>query len=210
MPEPNAAGGHTLRVFLGADHAVVRGGLRSPAHRAADLPVVAAPSVFAGGAAGTRSPANSFSHIGDAIVTQGLPGAFGRRVKNELKWGRAVTILIAVAAAITAQRSGTMVAFLGIFGWGLFASTLVPALAVGLIWQGASRAGAMASIATGPISTLALETAAYWQVWPFPAGVTASPGAMLSSFPVSMVAAWGPRQDAAIQLDQHVERWMCA
>ena len=34
----------------------------------------------------------------------------------------------AVAAALIAQLSGTLVAFLGIFGWGLFASTLVPAL----------------------------------------------------------------------------------
>ena len=42
-----------------------------------------------------------------------------------------------------------LVAFLGIFGWGLFASTLVPALAVGLNWKGATREGAIASISLG-------------------------------------------------------------
>ena len=114
------------------------------------------------------SAANSFINIGAAIVTHDLPVAFGRRVKDELRWGRAMTILIAVAAAVTAQRSGTMVAFLGIFGWGLFASTLVPALAVGLNWQGATRAGAIASILTGLLITLALETAAYLKVFSFP------------------------------------------
>src|SRR5205814_7834243 len=145
-------------------------------------PIVLAALVFSGVAAATMSAANSFMNIGAAIVTHDLPIALGRRVKNVLRWGRAVTVLIAVAAAVTAQRSGTMVAFLGIFGWGLFASTLVPALAVGLNWQGATRAGAIASIATGLIVTLALETTSYWKVFSFPAGVTASAVAMVSSF----------------------------
>jgi Na+/proline symporter len=83
-------------------------------------PIILAALVFSGIAAATMSAANSFINIGAAIVTHDLPVAFGRRVKDELLWGRATTILIAVAAAITAQRSGTMVAFLGIFGWGLF------------------------------------------------------------------------------------------
>src|SRR3954464_4598995 len=114
-------------------------------------PIILAALVFSGIAAATMSAANSFINIGAAVVTHDLPIALGRRVKNELRWGRAVTILIAVAAAVTAQQSGSMVAFLGIFGWGLFASTLVPALAVGLNWQGATTAGAISSILTGLI-----------------------------------------------------------
>jgi Na+/proline symporter len=83
-----------------------------------------------------------------------------------------------------------MVAFLGIFGWGLFASTLVPALAVGLNWQGASRAGAIASIVTGLLVTLALETASYLKLFKFPAGVTASAVAMVASLLVFFVVSW--------------------
>ncbi|HST06787.1 MAG TPA: hypothetical protein VLJ83_01360, partial [Gemmatimonadaceae bacterium] len=127
-----------------------------------------------------------------------------RRIRNELGWARGVTILIAVAAAIVAQRSGTLVAFLGIFGWGLFASTLVPALAVGLNWQGATRSGAMASIATGLVVTLALETAAYRKVFTFPAGVTASAVAMVASFLVFFVVSWLTRDSAATELDADV------
>jgi len=167
-------------------------------------PIVLAALVFSGVAAATMSAANSFMNIGAAIVTHDLPIAFGRRVKNELRWGRTVTVLIAVAAAITAQRSGTMVAFLGIFGWGLFASTLVPALAVGLNWQGATRAGAMASIATGLLVTLALETAAYWKVFTFPAGVTASAVAMVSSFLVFFIVSWLTRHGAAVAIDSDI------
>ena len=167
-------------------------------------PITLAALVFSGVAAATMSAANSFINIGAAIVTHDLPIAFGRRVTNELRWGRIVTIAIAVAAAVTAQRSGTMVAFLGIFGWGLFASTLVPALAVGLNWQGATRAGALASIATGLIVTLALETTAYLKVFRFPAGVTASAVAMVSSFLVFFVVSWLTRDNAAAEIDPDI------
>ena len=167
-------------------------------------PMILAALVFSGIAAATMSAANSFINIGAAIVTHDLPVAFGRHVKNELRWGRAMTILIAVAAAFTAQVSGTMVAFLGIFGWGLFASTLVPALAVGLNWQGATREGAIASIVTGLVITLALEVAAYLKAFRFPAGVTASAVAMVSSFLVFFVVSWLSRRDPQSAIDSDV------
>src|SRR3954462_938876 len=168
-------------------------------------PIILAALVFSGVAAATLSAANSFINIGAAIVTHDLPIAFGRRVRNELGWARAVTILIATAAAITAQRSGAIVAFLGIFGWGLFASTLVPALAVGLNWQGATRAGAIASISAGLIVTLALEITAYRKVFTFPAGVTASAVAMVSSFLVFLVVSWLTRRSAAASIDPDIQ-----
>ncbi len=167
-------------------------------------PIVLAALVFSGVAAATMSAANSFINIGAAIVMHDLPVAFGRRLKNELAWGRGVTVLIAVAAAITAQKSGAMVAFLGIFGWGLFASTLVPTLAVGLNWQGATRAGAIASIATGLVVTLSLEIAAYNKAFTFPAGVTASAVAMVLSFLVFFAASWLTRGTAAGAIDPDV------
>jgi Na+/proline symporter len=167
-------------------------------------PIILAALVFSGVAAATMSAANSFINIGAAIVTHDLPIAFGRRVRNELGWARIVTVLISVAAAVTAQQSGATVAFLGIFGWGLFSSALVPALAVGLNWQGATRAGAMASIATGLLLTLGLETASYLKVFTFPAGVTASAVAMVASFLVFFLVSVLTRATAASTLDSDV------
>ena len=85
-----------------------------------------------------------------------------------------------------------------------FASTLVPALAVGLNWQGATRSGAMASIATGLVVTLALESAAYFKAFTFPAGVTASAVAMVASFLVFFVVSWLTRRRAAAELDEDI------
>ena len=167
-------------------------------------PIILAALVFSGVAAATMSAANSFINIGAAIVTHDLPIALGRRVGNELKWGRAVSVLIGIAAAFTAQKSGTTVAFLGIFGWGLFASALVPALAVGLNWQGATRAGAIASIITGLLVTLALETAAYVKLFTFPAGVTASAVALVASFLVFFVVSWATASPARDTIDPDI------
>lgn len=130
-----------------------------------------------------------FINSGAAAVTHDIPVALGRRVADELRWGRIATLVIAVAAAPVAQFSGRMVAFLGIVGWGLFASTLVPSLAFGLNWDGATREGAIASMATGLAVTLVFETLAYFKVYSFPAGVTV-PGlslvlSMLAFFAVS-------------------------
>jgi Na+/proline symporter len=168
-------------------------------------PLVLAALVFSGVAAATMSAANSFINIGAAVVMHDLPIAFGRRLGNELAWGRAMTVFIAITAAVIAQKSGIMVAFLGIFGWGLFASTLVPALAVGLNWEGATPAGAICSIATGLIVTVSLETAGYFKAFTFPSGVTASAVALVASFLVFFLVSWLTRHTASAAIDPDVK-----
>jgi len=143
------------------------------------------------------STVNSFMNIGAAVVTHDLPVAFRRRLSNELLWGRLSTVAISLVAALVAQFSGTLVAFLGIFGWGLFASTLVPALAIGLNWPGATRAGALASIVTGLAVTLGFETAAYFRFYSFPAGITVSGLSLVLSLLVFFGVSWLTRTQAA-------------
>ena len=167
-------------------------------------PVILAALVFSGVVAAIMSTVNSFMNIGAAALTHDLPVAFGTRVRNELAVGRLATILISITAALTAQLSGTLVAFLGIFGWGLFASTLVPALAIGLNWEGATREGAIASIATGLTVTLVFETLAYAKVYSFPAGVTVSGLSLVLSFLVFFTVSWVTRAGAALHLDPDV------
>jgi Na+/proline symporter len=167
-------------------------------------PTVLAALVFSGVAAATMSAVNSFINIGAAVVTHDLPIAFGRTLGNELRWGRIATLVIAIAAAIVAQFSGSMVAFLGVFGWGLFGSTLVPALAVGLNWEGATKEGAIASIMTGLVITLVFETLAFFKVYSFPTGVTVSGLSLVLSLLVFFVVSWLTRAGAASAIDADV------
>ncbi len=201
-----------IGVGLAVKSLVVRGALpplvrpddATPTFLLRFTPLLLSAVVFSGVAAAIMSTVNSFMSVGAAALTHDLPIAFGRRVGNELFWGRMSTVLISLVATVVAGASGTLVAFLGIFGWGLFASTLVPSLAIGLNWAGATRAGSIASIATGLGVTLVFETLAYLKVFTFPAGVTATALALVSSLLVFFVVSWFTRRTAAATLDADV------
>lgn len=206
----------TLLLYFGVGFAVkalVADGALAPLARPDDAtptfllhytPVILAALVFSGVAAAIMSTVNSFLNIGAAVVTHDLPAALGRPIGNELRWGRLTTILVSILAALIAQLSGTLVALLGIFGWGLFAATLVPALAIGLNWQGATRAGAVASIATGLVLTLGLETLAFFRVLAVPTGVTVSGLALIASLLVFFAVSWLTRHHAPKELDPDI------
>ncbi|MBM3908691.1 MAG: sodium/proline symporter [Gemmatimonadetes bacterium] len=212
----SAAMGLTLLLYVGVGlvmRAKVASGALPPLVRADDAtpafvlgftPGAVAGLVFAGVLAAGMSTVNSFMNIGAAAVTHDLPRALGRRVGDELRWGRAWTVVLSVAAVLLAQMPGAVVAFLGIFGFGLFASTLVPSLAIGLNWTGATREGAIASIATGLVLTLALESLAFLKVFSLPAGVTISGLSLILSILVFFGVSWLTRARAAAQLDDDV------
>ncbi len=145
-------------------------------------PVILAAVVFSGIAAAVMSSVDSFVNVGAAALTHDLPVALGRPIQDELRWGRIATVALAVSAALTAWLSNALVVFLGIFGYGLFASTLVPVLALGLNWKRATRAGAVASLGAGLVTTLGLELLALMGVFLLLAGVTAAALAMVVSF----------------------------
>lgn len=171
-------------------------------------PTLLAALVFSGVAAAIMSTVNSFMNIGAAAITHDLPHALGRPLANELRIGRLATVIISVLAALLAQYSGALVAFLGIFGWGLFASTLVPALGIGLNWEGATREGAVASMATGLAVTLLFETLSYSKLYTFPTGVTVSGLSLVASILVFFTVSWLTRSRAERQLAADVRTIM--
>jgi len=172
------------------------------------VPVVLSALVFAGIAAAIMSTVNSFLSIGAAALTHDLPRALGREPIRQLLIGRIWTVVIAVLAALLAQQAGLLVAFLGILGYGLFASTLVPALAIGLNWTGATREGAPASTATGLTLTVGLE----WLVWSkrltVPQGITVTGITLVTSLLVFLSVSWLTRAQAPSQLDPDVRAIM--
>ncbi len=210
----------TLLLFFGvgtATKALVVQGELAPLARADDAtptfllrftPVLLSALVFSGVAAAIMSTVNSFMSIAAAALTHDLPMSVGKRVKNELRWGRMSTIAISILAAVVAQASGTLVAFLGIFGWGLFASTMVPALAVGLNWKGATREGAIASIVFSIVATLLLETLGYLKVFALPTGVTVSGISLAVSLLVFLGVSRATRGGAGSEIDADVRMVM--
>lgn len=184
-------------VLSGRAPAVPTGDAVTPTFLLQYTPRPLAALVFAAVSAAIMSTVNSFLSVGAAACTHDLPLTFNRSVADELRWGRIWTVVLTVLAAVVASASGAVVAFLGIFGWGLFASTLVPSLALGLNWAGATPAGALASIGTGVLVTLTLETLAYLRWFTFPSGVTATALALVASLLVFFAVSWATRATAA-------------
>ena len=107
--------------------------------------------VFAGLFAAIMSTSDAFLNIGTAAIIHDIPKAIrGQSLNNELMWARVVTVLLALVAASFALyshfRDAALVGLLGAFGWGTFAASIFPVVAVGLNWRGANVAGAVAAI----------------------------------------------------------------
>lgn len=186
-------------VGIGVKAAVLRGAI-APLARADDATPVflmtqtapwLAAIVFSGIAAAIMGTVNAFFNVGGAALAHDLPVALGCPVRNELAVGRWATLVIAAASAALAMQSGAVVALLGIFGWGLFASTLVPSLAIGINWRGATAAGAVWSMVVGLVVTLVAESANHFGWYPLPNGVNASGLALVLAILTLFVVSWG-------------------
>ena len=122
--------------------------------------------VFAGLFAAIMSTSDAFLNIGTAAIIHDIPRAIGgRSVQNELFWARVVTVLLAIVAASFALyshfRDATLVAILGAFGWGTFAASIFPVVAVGLNWKGATVPGAITAIIAALLINFVTQLAGY-------------------------------------------------
>ena len=160
------------------------------------VPKLLAGVVFAGILAAIMSTADSFVNIGSAALVHDLPKAFGKRVKNELFWGRVAVVAIGLVSAAFSLAYGDLVALLGTFAYGTFAAALAPMLAIGLNWKRVTPAAAAASIAVGMSLNLILEFLAKQTFFPslprppMPAGVLPSAIALAASFLTLFVVTW--------------------
>lgn len=143
--------------------------------------------------AALMSTADSFMNIGAAVLVRDLPRAFGRRVKDELRWGRLATLAVTLAATALAFLYNDLIALLGTFSFGTFGAALAPALAVGLHWKRVPASVATASIATGTVLNLTLEFLGRQTLFPglpkppLPPGALPTAVALAASFAVLLL-----------------------
>lgn len=133
-------------------------------------PVVAG-LVMAAILAAIMSTGDAFVNLGAAAIVRDIPRAFGREVKAELKWSRIAVAGLLIVSVLFSMYLDTLVALLGVFGWGTFAAAIFPAVVVGLVWRGATRQGALASIVLSILINFVLEIGAVYDFTPLPEGV---------------------------------------
>lgn len=171
-------------------------------------PALIAALVLSGVAAAIMSTVNSFLNIAAAALTRDIPGRSAVGDKAMLMRGRWATVAVAALAVVMALASNTLVALLGVFAWGLFASALVPSLGFGLIWEGATRAGAVASMVVALVGTLVLESYLHLSGATLPGGVNAAGVMLLLSLLVFLGVSWLTRARAAADLAEDVRMVM--
>ena len=103
------------------------------------------------------STGDAFLNLGAASLIRDIPRSLNLRVRNELLWSRMVVAVLLVVSMLFSFYLDTLVALLGVFGWGTFAASIFPAVVLGLVWPRATRQGAIASIIVGLLINFVLE-----------------------------------------------------
>ena len=163
--------------------------------------------VFAALFAAIMSTSDAFLNIGTAAIIHDIPRAiYGRPVNNELFLARVVTVILAVVAAgfalFSHYRDATLVALLGAFGWGTFAASLFPVLAIGLNWKRATTAGAVAAVVSALAVNFSVQLAGISLPWGISGGLAAFITSLVLFFAVSYAT---PRPILAQDIDRMME-----
>lgn len=126
--------------------------------------------VIAGLLAAIMSTGSSFVTLGAASLIRDIPRAFNIKIKNELLLNRIAVLGLLIISTLFSFYMDTLVALLGVFGWGTFASAVFPAVVLGLIWNKATKYGAISSIIIGLILNFALELSGKYGIVILPEG----------------------------------------
>jgi len=163
--------------------------------------------VFAGLFAAIMSTSDAFLNIGTAAIIHDIPRAIGgRSIRNELFWARVVTVLLAIVAASFALyshfRDATLVAILGAFGWGTFAASIFPVVAVGLNWKGATVPGAITAIIAALLINFVTQLGGYTLPYGISGQLIAFASSMVLFTGVSMLTK---KPELASDIDQMMD-----
>ncbi len=140
--------------------------------------------VFAGVLAAILSTASGFVNSGSAVFVRDLwQRAFRLPLRNEVMWARIASLSVVVVAWGLGLTAGEFVVIMGMIASGIWASTILLVVNVGLNWRGASKQGALATMLWGLPSTLILQLGNTYKWWRLPAGALAN----VFTFPISVV-----------------------
>jgi len=135
------------------------------------LPTLLSGVVFAGVLAAIFSTCGSFLIVASsAIVRDFIQQIILKRDmsrKEELRWSRGITILVILLTLSFTIRPVTLVGWLGVASWGLFAATLTPALVIGLWWRKATPKAAIVSTTIGLFGGLILFALKQFGIYTF-------------------------------------------
>lgn len=147
--------------------AVIEGTVSDPNNPDATLPLaliewapdVVVAFVLTAVVAAIMSTSNAFLNMGaSAVVHDYFIEHRGVELshEDEVRWGRATTAVLLVAAGVIAATFPGLIFVLGAAGWAIFAAVIFPCVAIAYNWKGATAEGALAGGGAGLLLTVLL------------------------------------------------------
>lgn len=167
-------------------------------------PELLAGLVLAGLMAAIMSTGNSFLNLGAAAIVRDIPQAFGKKIENEVFWARIATLALVIISTFFALYMKTLVALLGVFGWGTFAAAVVPVVVIGLNWKRGTASAAISAIIVGLVANFTLEILAKYNIYKVPHGAIVGAVATLLAIIVYLAVSIiqkGPGEESDLDPD---------
>ncbi|WP_318570556.1 sodium:solute symporter family transporter [Salinigranum marinum] len=172
-------------------------------------PPVIAGLVFAAALGAIMSTSDAFINIGAANMARDIPESLGYEFstdRQELWAHRIAAASIIVGSLLLAFYAQILVGLLGVVGWALFASAIVPILGIGLNWSGASKEGAVAAVAVSLVLNLGLAVAGEFAGFSLPNSVVIGAFTLVVSSITLIVVSYVTSSSAGTDIASDIRR----
>ena len=137
--------------------------MAGPTFVAQQLPPFISGITFAGAIAAIMSTSGAFILVASSaivrdIVQQSILKERKLTSKEQLIWSRLATAFVIAITVMLSIKPITLVGWLGLASWGIFAATLTAPLVIGLWWERATKIAAICSSFVGLVGGLLLFT----------------------------------------------------
>lgn len=137
--------------------------LAAPMFVSQQLPPIMAGVTFAGVIAAIMSTSGAFILVASSAITRDIIQNYildGKKLDGptQLKWSRMATAGVIIVTTLVSIKPITLVGWLGLASWGIYAATLTTPLVLGLWWRRATKPAAIAASLVGLIGGIGLFT----------------------------------------------------
>lgn len=137
--------------------------LAAPIFVAQQLPAIMAGLTFAGVIAAIMSTSGAFILVASSAIVRDIIQKYmlkGRELDGptQMKWSRMATAGVILVTCLISIKPITLVGWLGLASWGIYAATLTTPLVLGFWWRRATRPAAIAASLVGLVGGIGLFT----------------------------------------------------
>ncbi len=170
-------------------------------------PNILAGMLVAGTLAATMSTASLYMNLGAATIVNDLGMRHLKlKFKNPVAVARWATVIFTLVVVILALTAGGLVTIMVMTAMGVWGSTLGAVLALGLLWKGTTKEGAIAGAIVGLFFSVVLAITDMYEIYALPFGIL--PGALgmvLAFLTIFIVSLYTKKTPMDEQMEKVVE-----